>query len=99
MDPAPLYGFSLGFSFAERWNVSAVFVTGRYISKFSHLAASYPAPVFVTLMEVSWLVTPTAISSRQSTNKYDLDPTLSCAVTSFMKVFIGFKFQHYTVAE
>lgn len=99
MDPAPLYGFSLGFSFAERWNVSAVFVTGRYISRFSYLAASYLAPVFVTLMGGSGFITPTQISSRQSTDKYDLDATLSCAVTSFMKVFIGFKYQRYTIAE
>ncbi|HPV43071.1 MAG TPA: hypothetical protein PKX40_17975 [Spirochaetota bacterium] len=99
MDPAPLYGFSLGFSFAERWSASAVFVTGRYVSRFSYLAASYLAPLFVTLMGGSGFVTPTEISSRQGTNKYDLDTTLSCAVTSFMKVFIGFKYQRYTISE
>ena len=99
MNPAPLYGFSLGFSFADRWNISAVFATGKYISKFSYYASSYLAPLFVVLMGGSGPLTPAKISSRQSTNKYDLDSTLSYALNTFMKVFIGFKYQHYTIAE
>jgi len=99
MNAAPLYGWALGFSFADRWNISAVFVMGRYVSRFSYLASSYLAPLFVTAMGGDGSLTPTKISSRQSSNKYDLDTTLSYTLTRFMKVFVGFKYQRYTIAE
>jgi hypothetical protein len=99
MNPAPLYGFALGFSFADRWNISSVFVTGKYISRFSYLAYSYLAPLFVTALGGDGTLTPTKISSRQSTDKYDLDATLSYTLNKFMKIFLGFKYQRYTIAE
>ncbi len=82
MNPAFLYGPMLSFNWGN-WSWSNVLVLGQYSSKSKFNSISITPPPLM----------PTRGSNK--TWKFDLDSTINYSVNKNIKIFIGFKYQHY----
>lgn len=86
--PAFLYGPVISIDFFKRWAVSGIYMmSDRYKGKRSD--ADFDSEYAIDAVAKSYF----------TVYKSDLDASLSCRITEWLKIFVGFKWQKYDFRE
>ncbi|MBN1496503.1 MAG: hypothetical protein JXA07_07025 [Spirochaetes bacterium] len=88
MNPALLYGPTASVSFLDRWIVSGTYLMSTKY-KGSRSDANFDAEDAVDAASKSYF----------SVSRSGLDASVSCRVIDWLRVFAGFKWQHYDFRE
>ena len=84
MNPNFLYGPMLAFNFNDKISFSNIFIYGNYKCESR----------FIRGLINTTLLFPN--KNKQLITRYDLDSTLNFTINKFVKIFLGFKYLHYT---
>ncbi len=88
INPAPLYGPALSFDINRKWSINAIFIYGCHFR---------PEGRFYNIFQNSPSLPLKRNSLSAGVEKYDLDTTITWAVYSYVKLFLGMKYQGYGI--